>query len=149
MASSGFPEVVYFPETTQEFEPMPLPFGPRRAGMPSRTSERAPSWDCVPEPDEPVPSRPPPGVSPVVAPSASPASAFGSNFPVDSSTAPRSTIGWWSAYGYSGYSCLIWLALIRLVMSERSISSCMLPRRSQAIALSQATESTGVHGSIA
>ena len=33
----------------------------------------------------------------------------------------------------------------RLVISARSISSCMLPRRSQAIALSQATESTGVH----
>ena len=36
-------------------------------------------------------------------------------------------------------------ALSRLVSRARSISSCMLPRRSQAIALSQATESTGVH----
>ena len=31
--------------------------------------------------------------------------------------------------------------------SARSISSSMLPRRSQAIALSQASESAGVHGS--
>ena len=33
--------------------------------------------------------------------------------------------------------------------AARSISSCMLPRRSQAIALSQASESTGVHCSTA
>ena len=34
------------------------------------------------------------------------------------------------------------------LMTERAISSAMLPRRSQAIALSQETESTGVQGSI-
>ncbi len=117
---------------------MPLPLGPSRSGTPSRTSERAASWDVMPseapeplseppepveplsEPPEPVepsaePSEPPvepsepsepaglvPGVSPVPSSSSSPPLPAGSNFPVESSTAPPSTIGWWSAYGYSG-----------------------------------------------
>lgn len=94
---------------------MPLPLGPSRSGTPSRTSERAASWDVMPsespepfsEPPVPVepsePSEPAglvPGVSPV--PSSSSPLPAGSNFPVDSSTPPLSTIGWCSAYGYSG-----------------------------------------------
>ncbi len=60
-------------------------------------------------------------------------------------TAPPSTIGLFRLAGYFGYSWSIWAWLKRLVSRARSISSCMLPRRSQAMALSQATESTGVH----
>jgi hypothetical protein len=40
---------------------------------------------------------------------------------------------------------LIWSWLKSWLSSERSISSCTLPDRFQAIAFSQATESTGVH----
>lgn len=85
-------------------------------------------------------------VSPVPAvddaPEAVPVRAY---VPVTLSYAPSWTIALFRLYGYSGYRSAICFGPSRLVIRERSISSCMLPRRSQAIALSQATESTGVH----
>src|SRR2546423_3699139 len=62
---------------------------------------------------------------------------------------PLSTMGGWSAYGYSGYRSSI-RCRVRPAASNpaRVISSTMLPRRSHAIALSQARLSTGSHGAI-
>lgn len=44
LASSGLPVVVYWPEITQEFEPMPLPDGPSSAGIWSMICEMPESW---------------------------------------------------------------------------------------------------------
>lgn len=114
---------------------MPLPFGPSSAGISSRVSESEES--CV--------FRPSVAPCTVFAPTPVDDVAAGSNAPVTDEIAPWSTIGRCLSYGYAGYSSSICSLLSLLVISERSISSCMLPRRSQAIAFSQATESTGVH----
>lgn len=84
---------------------------------------------AVPPADEPVPAAEP--VEPKVL--------------VTSSYWPAWTIVLLRLYGYCGYRSAISLGPRRLVIRARSTSSCMLPRRSQAIAFSQATESTGVH----
>lgn len=128
------PVVVYLPDTTQELDPIPLPLGPSSAGILSRVSESEESWLCMPW------SAP---WAVAEAPSPPAAGRWGSNFPVALLYEPSSTMGRWVAEGYAGYRSLICWELSRLVISARSISSCMLPRRSQAIALSQATESTG------
>lgn len=88
-ASSALPEVVCLPSTTQEFEPMPLPFGPRSAGISSRVSERAAIWVFRP-------SVAPSGVDD---PMVSDGVASGSNFPVTGEIAPCSTIGLCCLYG--------------------------------------------------
>lgn len=60
-------------------------------------------------------------------------------------TVPVFTIVPLRAYGYSGYSSAILSGPKSWASSERSISSWRFPERFQAIALSQATESTGLH----
>src|SRR5688500_18278465 len=97
-------------------------------------SEEEPSEE--PESEEPSSDEPPSEESPE--PSCS-------NVFVSSSYWPSCTIGLFRSYGYCGYRSAICCGPRRLVSRARSISSCMLPRRSQAIAFSQATESTGVH----
>ena len=90
-ASSGLPVVVYFPETTQELEPMPLPDGPSSAGTLSTLLDSADSW--VAEYDTPG------------------AGAAVVDVPADGTkslpvavvvTVPPSTIGRFRSYGYSG-----------------------------------------------
>lgn len=101
--------------------------------------------------DEPVaPVVPVAPVAPVVpvlvpVPTGVPAAALCSKLLVSASYWPSCTIGLFRLYGYSGYRSWICCGPRRLVIRARSISSRMLPRRSQAIAFSQEIESTGVH----
>ncbi|GAA3098581.1 hypothetical protein GCM10020254_49970 [Streptomyces goshikiensis] len=131
-ARSGFPVVVYLPETTQEFEPMPLPLGPRIAGILSRVLASALIWlrrptvapwaealparpvaapepEAVPEPEplpEPLPESlpvPEPLPEPLPEPEPEPEPvAEPCGVYLPPSVLPPSTIGLFRSKGYGG-----------------------------------------------
>src|SRR6266508_6076530 len=135
LASNGLPVVVRDPAMTHEFEPMPEAFVPSIGGKrrrPSRTASRTGPASRIAS--LAVPAGPFAGALDPVATNAPPASS------------PLSTIGRLRPKGYGGYSCSTCARLKPLASRvARSISSVMLPRRSQAIALSQDRLATGVH----
>ncbi len=128
---------------------MPSPFTPTAGGRSSRILVRPVSWlwrPSVPELPEavpPVPVEAPVPVEPPLVPDVPPVPPC-SNVRVSSLYWPSWTIALLRPDGYSGYRSAICFGPRRLVSRARSVSSFMLPRRSQAIAFSQETESTGV-----
>ncbi len=128
------------PATTHEFEPMPSPTSPTSTLAASMTPDVSCHSTVV---DACWSSPSPTGVAGAKAASA-PVSRAGT-------VVILGTMTGFSSNGYAGYSCSRVDGTVPssrvAARRARSVSSSTLPRRSQAIALSQATESAGSHGS--
>src|SRR5215207_3432047 len=150
LASSGLPVFVRLPASTHEFDPIPWPFGPSSVGMapsPSRTARSTVATSVPTGSSAAPPAEPVPGAAGDGAPTSSDVDAAASNTPLRTPPVPR--IGACRCSGYGGYSSSTCSRVSpEASSSARPSSSAMLLRRSHAIALSQATLSTGFHFSI-